>query len=406
MSATVVLASETLKQPFSQIEQVDFIYLNNKNAKAEEVTTENNKRKRKENSVLHLFLKRILLTPLSVLSFYKKYLSIKKSVPSNFKQALIANDRSYADGYILPFYYFCKKEKIKMIIPSTATFATKEGMLRARVSRKEKFAVTWLEKVLCNHLVVDFEGTKLCYYPINTIIALKIFGVLSKNPWVMGANNNATLCLNNQKSKLEYLNAGVDEENIIVTGSYKIKDAYLNERKRIGVIGFALPQMYEHDILSWSEHIAIIENVLSGICNLEKEVIVFLHPKMDKSNYHYLESRYNCKISEQRTDVGLKSVDIYIATFSTTVLTATTHGIPSLVIDCFDANYKMFDDYASIKVFKEIQCLVSELGAYVRDPNRYVELKKEVFSDSKLIDDEPGRGMLKLKQLIENEIQL
>lgn len=404
LSATVVLTSEALMQPFTQIEQVDFICLNKDSAKVEKYTTNHNEIKKKINTT-GLFLKRLLLTPLSVLIFYKKYLSIKKKIPPNFKRALIATDRSYADGYILPFYYFCKKKKIRMIIPNTATFATKEGMLKARVARQDKFAATWLEVVFFKHLVEEYEGAKLCYYPINIIIALKAFGVLSKNPWVMGANNGATLCLNNQKSKLKYMKASVNEGNIMVTGSYKIKDAYLNERNRIEMIGLALPQMYEHNILSWSEHIKIIESLLSGICALGKEVIVFLHPKMDKSNYCYLELKYNCKIYEQRTDIGLKLVDLYVATFSTTVLTAVTHGIPSLVIDCFNANYKMFDDYTSIKVFKDIQCLIEDLSAYVKDSNRYIKLKKEAIVDSKIIDVEPGKGMLKLKHLIENELQ-
>ena len=51
----------------------------------------------------------------------------------------------------------------------------------------------------------------------------------------------------------------------------------------------------------------------------------------------------------------------------------------------------MFDDYSSIKIFYEIHMLISEANILVQD-SRHFEIQKKKRYDSKLIEDDPGKG--------------
>ncbi|OOE31975.1 hypothetical protein BZG05_16120, partial [Salinivibrio kushneri] len=288
---------------------------------------------------------------------------------------------------------------IRMIIPNTAFFANKESMLRARFSKKKDFIATRLEKVVMKAYIEKYKNFMLAYYHLPTIVTFKVFGVLPNNPWVMGTNNSAILCLDNGKLVADYVNAGVNRDKVAQIGSYKT-DCYNNKSTHVDTIGFALPQMYEHDILDWEEHIEIIEGLLSGLELMEKDIVIFLHPKMDKAHYQYLEREYRCEISNQRTDLGLKHVDLYVATFSTTVFTATAYHVPSLVIDCFEAKYDMFDQYKSIQVFTDITNLLQRADGLTKNRNKFLELKKLVSDDAKRLGNEPGEGIKKLNDLI------
>jgi len=125
---------------------------------------------------------------------------------------------------------------------------------------------------------------------------------------------------------------------------------------------------------------------------------------MEIKKYIYLEEKYGCSISTKRTDVGIMEVDLYIATFSSTVLTATVYGIPSLVIDCFKANYKMFNPYKSIKIYDDIDLLGKKCKELIMNNDAYNELKQEARKDSSLLEKSPGDGFPNLMKLIKNEI--
>jgi len=394
LEATVVVSSDEIKKKFEGISGLEFVYLYKKK-QLSKVGAQKKKRK---------YYPKLLLVPLQVLRFYKRYCFFSKSLSSKKITAIIATDRSYADGFVMPFYFFCKKKNIRMIIPSTANFADKESMLKARFAKDDSFKPTFIEKLLLTRFIERIMGVELIYYSIDIILTFFFFGVLSKNPWVMGANNNAILCLNNDTQAKKMIDHGVNKENIAITGSYKITQNFNNARERVEVVGFSLPQMFEHNILPWDEHINIIEAILFELTFLNVRVVVFLHPKMDRDNYKYLETKFNCHIASKRTDVGIMDVDLYISTFSTTVLTATIFGIPSLVIDCFDAKYTMYDEYSSISVFDDVPTLIALCRDIIANEECYQQLKAKTNSDSKLIEVNPGMGMINLKKLIQNDI--
>ena len=232
-----------------------------------------------------------------------------------------------------------------------------------------------------------------------------MFGVLSKNPWIMGANSLATICVNNAQVERELINGGVNENNIKITGSYKYSSPKnINPKNKISNIGFALPQLFEHNILPWKEHIESIENLLGLMAKLSVNIIIYLHPKMDIKNYEYLEHKYQCVIGCGRTDDNIPLLDIYVATFSTTVFTSLVYGIPALVLDSFDANYNMFDDYKSVNVFKSEETLALYLESLIKDNESYMALVSDVAKDALSIEPFLGCGMNNLAKVLAVEV--
>ena len=86
------------------------------------------------------------------------------------------------------------------------------------------------------------------------------------------------------------------------------------------IIICALPQLAEHNILDWENHWKEIEFLVSTISSRKQNLILSLHPKMEREKYLFLEEKYNCKIAEERLFEFLPIADLFIATFSSTII--------------------------------------------------------------------------------------
>lgn len=408
LEALVIVSSEAIKAKFEEQSNVSFIYLYSQSkdlvSQGEGETKSSIDKRSIANKLECLY--QALFVPLKIVRFYQVYRKFKFFFKNErILSALIPSDRSYADGSLMPFLYFCKRYGIKTVIPQTAIFANKQSMLTARLARRHKFVPNIIDIILFKKYIQSIHGVDLIYYHFDVLIIFKIFGVLSNNPWAMGGNSLSTVCVNNEQVKNELAISGVPEVNIKVTGSYKYNiEKSSATKKEVRLIGFALPQLFEHNILPWEEHIHSIETVLENLTKLPAQVEVFLHPKMEFSKYQYLESKYNCNIFKGRTDEGIPSLDVYIATFSSTVLTGLVYGVPSLVLDSFNANYDMFNQYESVRIFNSESKLCCYMSRLIEDRLEYNGLLNEVALDGQRIEPFLGRGLENLAQELAIEV--
>lgn len=72
-------------------------------------------------------------------------------------------------------------------------------------------------------------------------------------------------------------------------------------------------------------------------------VLISLHPRMDPAQYQFLEKEYHLPIARQRLAEILPAADLFLATFSSTVLWAVLCRIPCLVVDFYNFGYNDFD---------------------------------------------------------------
>lgn len=203
------------------------------------------------------------------------------------------------------------------------------------------------------------------YYPHVIGNALDKFGVLTKNPYVMGSGSSDILCLNNKYYKDLYISRGIKEKKIRVVGDgvydhiYKqysqqeetkqnILEKYsLDISKKIVIV--ALPQLGEHIILPWKQHWEEISFLMKSLDSLDHNILISLHPKMDRKKYEFLEDKYNCTILDERLADILPIADMFVATFSSTVVWSVLCGIKTVVVDFYGLNYTMYDFLTSIK---------------------------------------------------------
>jgi hypothetical protein len=206
----------------------------------------------------------------------------------------------------------------------------------------------------------------MLYYRPFELMALKRFGVLSANPWVMGAGHSDIVCVDSRATGDRYLGYGVPEAKLRIVGDTAfdgLHQAYLArdglrrslireyaldpEKKNIIV---SLPNLAEHDLLPWDAHFREIDFLMAALKGTGGNILVSLHPKMDPSKYAYLEGEFGCRILTQRLAQALPAGDLFVATFSSTVVWAVLCGIRAVVVDFYGLDSDMFDFLKSVSI--------------------------------------------------------
>ena len=254
------------------------------------------------------------------------------------------------------------------------------------------------------------------YYPHYIGNSLNNFGVLTKNPYVMGSGSSDILCIDNHYNKNLYVRAGVEEKKIHIVGDgnydllYKqhsqrdvirqniFKKYHLDNDKKIIIIG--LPQLGEHGELPWDRHWQEIHFLIKSLHSLDQNILISLHPKMNINNYKYLEKKFDCKILNERLIDSLPSADLYIATYSSTVVWSVLCGINTVVIDFYGFNYTMYDYLNSIRKVEQKDNLKTTLENSLTEK---VDFSKdwEKLSKNMVFD---GRTMERYIELIRDSL--
>jgi len=335
-----------------------------------------------------------------------EYVKIKKLViDNNINIFLINGDRHL--GLEPVFLKISKILNIPSIIPYLVDFADKERILLSGYKTEKIKKGFFISKYILDsqqNLNYKIVQNRL-FYPHITGNALQQFGVLTSNPYVMGCGESDILCLNNKSNVEKYIRNGVENDKIHLIGDISFDRLYnnfvqreatkkeilnkysLNKSKEIIII--ALPQLAEHRLLSWDDHWKEINFLMEELSTTKKNILISLHPKMDKLKYDFLEFQYNCKILNERLAEVLPIADIFVATFSSTVVWAVLCGIKTIVVDFYDFNYTMYDFLRSIIIvnkkdeFREI--LKNIFKKYIKFEEDWKLLSKDTVFDGNVI---------------------
>lgn len=222
-------------------------------------------------------------------------------------------------------------------------------------------------KWVCRRHPETVRDGVLFYVPFQ-VRALDRFGALPENPWTFGCGLSDAVCVDNLSTLERYVSYGVDPGRLHILGdtaydslferhqernfiSQRLRGRYsfLPDRK---IIMVALPQLAEHDLLPWDVHFREIDFIMETLAACGQNVAVSLHPKQDRARYAYLEGKYGCRLLDGRLMDWLPAADVFVATYSSTVIWAVLCGIPSVVVDFYGLDYAMFDFLTSPKVIK------------------------------------------------------
>lgn len=334
---------------------------------------------------------------------YEKILKLVKKY--NISTFLINGDRHL--GYEPIFLKLSKTLNISSIIVYLALYAEEEQMLLNKPPTKKIkpniFTSSYIIKSQNNlkYKVVDNRF----YYNHPTANALNKFGVLTTNPYVMGSGYSNILCLPNNFYKNSYIKKNVNKNKIRVVGDTiydhlykqllnkleikkKIIEKYnLDKNKKIFI--FAPSQLAEHFITSWERHWKDINFLIKTLCEVDGNILISLHPKMDRSKYKFLENQNNCKILNEPLSDVLPTADMFIAGFSSTIIWSVLCGIRTIIVDTANLRLKIYDFLKSVKTVNKEKDLkktfINFLHSDVNFDEDWISLSRHEVFDGKVL---------------------
>lgn len=266
-----------------------------------------------------------------------------------------------------------RESNIKNIIPylvysgSESCFLLRKGDSLREFSNNLPLIVRYIFKKYSNQFL-NYNNKKYLFYSPSKTLALGKFGTLSKNPWQMGCGLADIICANDEYTYKRYLNNNVPERKIKLIGDVvysNIYNIYLKKEKirnsiikkynlsfNKNIILISLPQLAEHNLLNWDKHWIEINFLIKSLVKLNENLIISLHPKMNLNKYTFLEKKYKCKIARENLSDILPIADLFIATYSSTIVWAVLCGINSIIVDFYGFNSHMYDYLETPRIIK------------------------------------------------------
>ena len=141
------------------------------------------------------------------------------------------------------------------------------------------------------------------------------------------------------------------------------------------VILCAVPQLAEHNLLSWDEHWREIEFLFATLTRQPKTVVILsLHPKSNPVDYQPLADQYGAIIASQRIYSLLPLCDIFFATYSSTVAQAIGLGKPVIVVDFYGLDYDFYDQEPGVRVIRDRDMFSPTIERILNDREYYDQL--------------------------------
>lgn len=286
---------------------------------------------------------------------------IKKEKPST---VFVYGDRH--GGYEPALLKICYDLDIPTVIPPIAFASEEENLLKSsRVGNKTKnelrvtsnfnFKNRYPEQWRHDNLT----GEDVTNYPDWQVEVMDEFGVLSSCPWTLGCGKSSVIQAEGEEARDRFIKNGVPSEKIKVTGHSEhdnLLKVFLNKKEKrselinkydlenLPILIISLPQLWEHNLLSESEHFILQEKLCSDSVKLNCNVLLSMHPKMLKKNYLFLEEKYKVTIMEERLNEVLPIADVYIVgQGSTTIPWAILCEVPLVILDWYGLNYNYYN---------------------------------------------------------------
>ena len=344
------------------------------------------------NSSLYEFIK-IFLYLKQLEGMYKK---CKRIFLEYFPDVIIVNgDRHFGIEQVI--LKLGRENNIKNIIPylvysdSESCTNLRRGYSLREFSNNLPLIAKYIFKKYPSQ-VLDYNNKKYFFYTLSVILALDKFGTLSKNPWEMGCGLADLVCVDNENTYQRYLSNHVPKKKLKLIGDVvysNLYNIYLKKEKirnsiikkynlffNKKIILISLPQLAEHNFFDWGKHWIEINFLVKSLANLNENLLISLHPKMDFDKYSFLEKKHKCKIVKENLSDFLPIADLFIATYSSTIVWAVLCGINSIIVDFYGLNLHMYD-------YLETPRIIKRKGELLSVAQELLSLKQNYFHDWK-----------------------
>ena len=231
-----------------------------------------------------------------------------------------------------------------------------------------------------------YEGRSLFFERPDVMLAAAAIGVLPDRPWSIGGGHASRMAVENEPSRRARMAEGVPPEKLVVTGrpsldslarasaperTRALRDAY-GVRPGERLLLCAVPQLGEHGLLPWPRHWEEVERLLRAFAGLEGvQTVLSLHPKSDPTEYLPRAARFGAQLASERVYELLPACDLFVATFSSTVIQAAALGKPTVVAGYQGIDSDMCEGLDTVEVVREAPLLSASLArALERGPGK------------------------------------
>ncbi|TSC97093.1 MAG: hypothetical protein Greene101449_1296, partial [Candidatus Peregrinibacteria bacterium Greene1014_49] len=278
-----------------------------------------------------------------------------------------------------------------LIVPFAMSFPEAAAEPRLRIGRfQEKYGVHTLPRKILRHFFPSWvrvhKGTPMFFHPAWTGLAAWFLGMMPKKPWIIGGGYAALMAAESEAIKRDLIDQGMTPEKLVVTGkagldaiAEQLRTVRASEKRKVlgipdsmKVILCSVPQLAEHDLLSWDRHKQEMEFLFQTMAATGAYVLISLHPKSDRAWYQPLTDNAGVHINDERIYQLLPICDLFVATYSSTVAQAIALHKPSIVVDFYDLQYPLYANAPGVTV--------------LRDREKFLPLMKNILTDANLYD--------------------
>ncbi len=288
-----------------------------------------------------------------------------------------------------------------LIVPFAVSDPLSDYQYRLRLPNVERYKVnSWFRRFLCKHFpnwAYQVGNEKLFFIPPGMALAAKVWDIMPENPWALGGGAATRMAVESYRVKEMFVEHGIPISKMIVTGKPSTDQIYatlknadaeklrrelgLNENQN--VLLCSVPQLAEHGLLPWDEHWREVEFLLAALTAQSNVVLLLsLHPKSDPDQYKPLAEKYGAIIADKHIYSLLPVCDIFVATYSSTVVQAIGIGKPTIVVDFYGLNYTLYDDTPGVIVLRQREKLDGTLKKMIADREYYEELSDSQHENS------------------------
>ena len=355
----------------------------------------------------------ILLKYFWTIRFNARYSLVKKLIKKNMPDIIYTTGDRGRD-LELPLLKFAKDHNIITAIVPIAYFLNKEQLhwkfKTKKLRRQNKFKnknvtnsldfMSRYEQQCIKHEITD---SYLSFYEPWLTEAMDEVGVLPSNPWTIGGGISKYLCVENHLDFQRFIDQGVPKDKIKITGNpehdvlhkifknnSKLKRLFLESinqsNKSDKILIVILPHLKEHKILNEEEHWRTVENILNPLMNTNWNILISLHPKCEKSEYLYLEEKFNCKILTKPLRNFLPLADLCIVgAGSSTGMWAMLSEVPLVIINWYGI-VNILGHIKSIIIINKKDRYSNEIKNLLLNDFALKEYKENILNETKILN--------------------
>ena len=320
-----------------------------------------------------------------------------------FERIIISGDRSL--GYEAALLAYIDQKKIPCIIPPISISNDPIGLANDRLNKDEIFDISnnqyvrkkWPEQCF------NLQSTSVSFYEFWRLKILDELNILPPCPWILGGGRSNKFLIGNGLDAARYISNGLKQDDVTVVGDSEFDELYsayqhktrtrsnliekYHLKPELPIILIGMPQLFEHNLLSYDKHMDVITTICEGAQQSKVNVLASLHPKMDKNNYLFLQSKYNFAVLTESLSNCLPVADIYVSCQgSSTWVWSVLCEVPMIVCDWYGSNANISKTEYGVSIINdannysiELHKLLTDLTYYEHKKRQCIDVKPQIM---------------------------